>query len=311
MDTIALQYRRLGLLGPLLIALVLPAFWVGNTWAEAPRHAVLPAHEPAFKGKIGRTYRESQPDKIPITKAPAGAPNILVILIDDAGFGSWSTFGGQIPTPNLDRLAKTGLSYTRFHTTALCSPTRAALLTGRNHHSVGTGVVTEMGTAYPGYSGLAPKSAAMVSEVLRQSGYSTAFIGKNHNVPDWETSVSGPFDRWPGLQGFDHFYGFIGGEANQWAPGIYRDHQRVEMEIPKGKEGRYTLNDALADETVSYIYQQKSVTPDRPFFIYSPPAPPTLRIMCPGSGSTSSRGSSTKAGTDTARRHSGANSSWG
>lgn len=232
---------------------------------------MLPAHEPAFKGKIGRTYRESQPDKIPITKAPAGAPNILVILIDDAGFGSWSTFGGQIPTPNLDRLAKTGLSYTRFHTTALCSPTRAALLTGRNHHSVGTGVVTEMGTAYPGYSGLAPKSAAMVSEVLRQSGYSTAFIGKNHNVPDWETSVSGPFDRWPGLQGFDHFYGFIGGEANQWAPGIYRDHQRVEMEIPKGKEGRYTLNDALADETVSYIYQQKSVTPDRPFFIYYAP----------------------------------------
>ncbi|WP_337288924.1 sulfatase-like hydrolase/transferase, partial [Candidatus Methylomirabilis sp.] len=198
-----------------IVGLAVGAVFVGTAWAQI----TLPPPEPPFKGKIGRTYKESQPDKILITKSPDGAPNILVVLIDDAGFGSWSTFGGQIPTPNLDRLAQGGLSYTRFHTTALCSPTRAALLTGRNHHSVGTGVITEMGTAYPGYSGLTPKSAAMVSEILRQNGYSTAFIGKNHNVPDWETSVSGPFDRWPGLQGFDHFYGFIGGEANQWAPG--------------------------------------------------------------------------------------------
>ena len=171
-----------------------------------------------------------------MTKAPAGAPNVLVILIDDVGYGAWSTFGGQIPTPNLDRLANMGLRYTRFHTTALCSPTRAALLTGRNHHSVGTGVVTEMGTAFPGYTGQIPKSAATVSEILRQNGYSTVWIGKNHNVPDWETTISGPFDRWPDLQGFDHFYGFVGGEANQWAPGLYRDHQRVEMEIPKGRK---------------------------------------------------------------------------
>lgn len=250
-----------------IVGLAICVLLAGTAWAQT----TLPPPEPPFKGKIGRTYKESQPDKIPITKAPAGAPNILVVLIDDAGFGSWSTFGGQIPTPNLDRLAQGGLSYTRFHTTALCSPTRAALLTGRNHHSVGTGVITEMGTAYPGYTGLIPRNAAMVSEVLRQNGYSTAFIGKNHNVPDWETSVSGPFDHWPGLQGFDHFYGFIGGEANQWAPGIYRDHQRVEMEIPKGREGRYTLNDSLADETIDYIFQQKSVTPDRPFFIYYAP----------------------------------------
>ena len=164
-----------------------------------------------------------------------------------------------------------GLRYTRFHTTALCSPTRAALLTGRNHHSVGTGVITEIGSAYPGYSGQIPKSAAMISEILRQNGYSTAFFGKNHNVPDWETSVSGPYDRWPALQGFDHFYGFIGGEANQWAPALYRDNQPVEMEVPKGKEGHYTLNDALADEAIKYIYQQKSVTPDRPFFVYYAP----------------------------------------
>lgn len=232
---------------------------------------VLPKPEPPFKGKIGRTYKDSQPDKIAVTTAPAGAPNVLVVLIDDAGYGTWSTFGGQIPTPNLDRLARMGLSYTRFHTTALSSPTRAALLTGRNHHSVSTGVITEMGTAYPGYTGQIPKSAAMVSEILRQNGYSTAFFGKNHNIPDWETSISGPYDRWPGLQGFDHFYGFIGGETNQWAPGLYRDNQRMEMEIPKGMEGRYTLNDSLADETIKFIFEQKSVTPDRPFFIYFAP----------------------------------------
>jgi arylsulfatase A-like enzyme len=232
---------------------------------------VLPRPEPKFKGRIGTTYKDSQPDKIPIIKAPEGAPNVLLILIDDCGFGQWSTFGGQIPTPNLDRLARSGLRYTRFHTTALCSPTRAAILTGRNHHSAGTGVITEIGTGYPGYSGQIPESCAMVSEVLRQNGYSTAFFGKNHNIADWETSVSGPYDRWPGRQGFDHFYGFIGGETNQWAPALYRDNTPIEMEIPKGKEGHYTLNDALADEAIKYIFKEKSVTPDRPFFIYYAP----------------------------------------
>jgi arylsulfatase len=232
---------------------------------------VLPQPEPPFKGVIGRTYKDSKPDKIPITHAPAGAPNILLVLIDDSGFGQWSTFGGQIPTPNLDRLAKQGLRYTRFHTTALCSPTRAALLTGRNHHSAGTGVVTELGDAYPGYSGQIPASAGMVSEILRQNGYSTAWIGKNHNIADWETSISGPFDRWPSRQGFDHFYGFVGGEANQWAPALYRDTTPVEMEIPKDREGHYTLNDSLADDVISYIHQEKSATPDRPFFVYYAP----------------------------------------
>jgi len=248
-------------------ALTIGTFLAGGVSAQD----VLPRPDPPFKGHIGRTYKDSQPDKIPLTKAPPGAPNVLVILIDDVGYGAWSTFGGQIATPNLDRLANTGLRYTRFHTTALCSPTRAALLTGRNHHSAATGVVTEMGTAFPGYTGQIPKSAAAVSEILRQNGYSTAWIGKNHNVPDWETTISGPFDRWPDLQGFDHFYGFVGGEANQWAPGLYRDHHRVEMEVPKGMEGRYTLNDALADETIDLIYQQKSVTPNRPLFIYFAP----------------------------------------
>ena len=259
------------LVGPVSVATLLLACSAMTAWAQVQRSTVLPAPEPPFKGRIGRTYKESQPDKIPIIQAPAGAPNVLVVLIDDCGFGQWGTFGGQIPTPNLDRIAQNGIRYPRFHTTALCSPTRAALLTGRNHHSVGTGVITEFGTAYPGYTGLIPKSAAMVSEVLRQNGYSTAWFGKNHNVPDWETSVSGPYDRWPTLQGFDHFFGFIGGEANQWAPGLYRDNQPVAMDVPNGKQGHYTLNDALADEAIKYIMQQKSVTPERPFFVYYAP----------------------------------------
>jgi arylsulfatase A-like enzyme len=232
---------------------------------------VLPQPQPEFKGIIGNTYKDSTPDKIAVINPPKGAPNVLMILIDDSGFGQWGTFGGQTPTPNLDRLAKSGISYLRFHTTALCSPTRAALLTGRNHHSVGMGVITELADAYPGYSGQIPKSAAMVSEVLRQNGYTTEYVGKNHQIADWETSLAGPLDRWPGLQGFDHFYGFIGGETNQWQPPLFRDTTPVEMEIPKGREGHYTLNDSLADEVIKYIHNQKSVTPDRPFFIYYAP----------------------------------------
>jgi arylsulfatase len=238
----------------------------------APRgHVVLPPPEPKFDGVIGTTYKDSKMGTFPVTKAPDGAPNVLLIVIDDCGFGQWSTFGGQIPTPNLDRLAKRGLRYTRFHTTALCSPTRAALLTGRNHHSAATGNITELGDSFPGYTGQIPKSCAMVSEPLRQNGYSTAFFGKNHNIADWETSVSGPFDRWPTMQGFDHFYGFVGGESNQWQPALYDDTRPVEMEIPPGREADYTLNESLADRAIQYIHQQKSVTPDRPFFVYYAP----------------------------------------
>jgi arylsulfatase len=233
--------------------------------------SILPPPEAPFDGVIGRTYKDSVPSKIPVVKAPAGAPNVLVILIDDCGFGQWGTFGGQIPTPNLDRLARNGLKYTRFHTTALCSPTRAALLTGRNHHSCATGNITEVGTSFPGYTGQIPKSCAMVSEVVRQNGYSTAWFGKNHNIPDWETSLSGPFDRWPILQGFDHFYGFVGGEANQWAPALYDGTTPVAMEVPKGREENYTLNEDLANKAIDYVRRQKSVTPDRPFFVYYAP----------------------------------------
>jgi len=240
--------------------------------AAAPRgHVVLPPPDPKFDGVIGTTYADSKMGTFPVAKAPDGAPNVLLVVIDDCGFGQWGTFGGQIPTPNLDRLAKTGLRYTRYHTTALCSPTRAALLTGRNHHSCGTGVITELGDSFPGYTGQIPKSCAMGAEMLRQNGYSTAFFGKDHNVAAWETSVSGPFDRWPTSQGFDHFYGFIGGESNQWQPALYEDTRPVELEVPPGREGDYTLNEALADRAIEYIHRQKSVTPDRPFFIYYAP----------------------------------------
>ncbi len=242
-----------------------------NSTENIPGPTVLPRPEPKFRGIIGQTYKDSTPDKIPLIKAPDGAPNVLFIMIDDAGFGQCSTLGGQIPTPNLDRLAQAGLTYNRFHTTALCSPTRAAVLTGRNHHSAATGVITEIGSGYPGYSGQIPKDEAMFAETLRQSGYSTAFFGKNHNIADWETSVSGPFDRWPTMQGFDHFYGFIGGEANQWQPALYEGNKPVEMEVPAGRENDYTLNENLADKAIEYIHQEKSVTPDRPFFIYYAP----------------------------------------
>ena len=262
--------RALQLGGCLAIGLPVAACQ-GQRSPAPPDENVLPKPERPFQGRIGQTYKDSQPEAIPVVKAPTGAPNVLVIVIDDVGYGAWGTFGGQIPTPNVDRLAKMGLRYTRFHTTALSAPTRAALLTGRNHHSAGTGVITEMGTGYPGYTGQIPRSTALVSETLRQNGYNTVWLGKNHNVPDWETTVAGPFDRWPVLQGFEHFYGFIGGETNQWTPGLIRDHERVEMVVPRGREGRYTLNNALGDEAVKIVRQQKSVTPDRPLFLYFAP----------------------------------------
>ena len=265
---------------------------------------VLPTPDPKFNGRIGRTYKESTPGIFPVAKAPAGAPNVLVVLIDDCGFGQWGTFGGQVPTPNLDKLAARGLRYNRFHTTALCSPSRAALLTGRNHHSAATGNITELGDSYPGYTGQIPKSCAMVSEIVRQNGYSTAFFGKNHNIADWETSVSGPFDRWPGLQGFDRFYGFVGGESNQWQPALYDGTTPTEMEVPPGRRADYTLNEHLANKAIDYIHQQKSVTPIAPSSSITPRVRPMPRTTSPRTGWPSSRASSTAAGTSIARRRS-------
>ncbi len=203
-------------------------------------------------------------------RPPEGAPNVLVILIDDAGFGSSSAFGGPCETPNFERLANNGLRYNRFHTTALCSPTRQALLTGRNHHAVGMGGITEIATSAPGYNSIRPKAAAPLAETLKLNGYSTAQFGKCHEVPVWETSPMGPFHGWPtGGGGFEHFYGFIGGETNQYAPAIYQD--TVPVEPDRTPEEGYHFTEDMTDHAIEWIRQQKALTPDKPFFVYYAP----------------------------------------
>ena len=233
---------------------------------------VLPAPEPAFAGKIGLTYKDStavKPElKIPASFGLKDSPNILIVLIDDAGYGQFGTFGGGIPTPTMDRIAKNGLKYTRFHTTALCSPTRAALLTGRNHHSVGSGVIGEAGTGFPGYSGIIPASTATVAEVLREYGYMNAWFGKNHNVPDWETSIVGPFDRWASGLGFDYFYGFVGGDTDQFHPAIVENKKRIEPPETNEDGSPYHFTTDIADKAIRMIRASKAVAPQRPFFVY-------------------------------------------
>ena len=179
-----------------------------------------------FEGKIGKTYKESESEWQKPVAAPEGAPNVIVILLDDVGFGQTSTFGGLIPTPNLDKLASEGIKYNRFHTTAICGPTRAALLTGRNHHECGNGFLMEWATGFPNYSTMLPKSTATIGEILKGNGYTTWWYGKNHNTPDWETTVAGPFDRWPTGMGFDYFYGFNAGETHQYYPSSSRTRHR-------------------------------------------------------------------------------------
>lgn len=199
--------------------------------------------------------------------APAGAPNVLIVLLDDVGFATASTFGGPVPTPALDRLAKGGLSYNHFHTTALCSPTRAALKSGRNHHMANMGFITEMATGFPGNTGQIPASVAPVAEMLRLNGYSTGAFGKWHETAAWETSVSGPFNRWPTRQGFDKFYGFIGGETNQWAPYIFDGVTPVEL---SGDPTYHFLTD-MTDKATAWMRYQKAMTPEKPFFMYYAP----------------------------------------
>jgi arylsulfatase A-like enzyme len=202
-------------------------------------------------------------------RPPAGAPNVLIVLIDDAGFAASSAFGGPIHTPTAERLAAGGLKYNRFHTTALCSPTRAALLNGRNHHSVGMGGITEIATSAPGYNSVRPNTAAPLAEVLKLNGYSTAQFGKCHEVPVWQTSPMGPFDGWPTGSGFEHFYGFIGGETNQYAPAIYRD--TVPVEPDRTAEEGYHFTEDMTDEAIDWIRQQKALMGDKPFFAYFAP----------------------------------------
>jgi arylsulfatase A-like enzyme len=229
---------------------------------------VLPRPEQPFKGHIGRTVEESTKDFPQEVKAPKGAPNVLLILTDDVGFGASSTFGGPVPTPTMDRLARDGLRYTEFHTTALCSPTRASLLTGRNHHSAATGIIMEGGTGFPGYNTLMPKSVGTFSEVLRQSGYNTAWYGKNHNIPDWHNSQAGPFDLWPTGLGFEYFYGFIGGDTSQWAPAIFENIKPIE---PPHDHKDYFFEKDMADKAIERIRLLNALAPDKPWVTYYAP----------------------------------------
>jgi arylsulfatase A-like enzyme len=206
---------------------------------------------------------------IAMLRPPKGASNVLIVLIDDVGFGASSAFGGPCKTPVADRLAANGVKLNRFHTTALCSPTRQAMLTGRNHHSVGMGAITEMATSAPGNSSIRPKDKAPIAETLRLNGYSTAQFGKCHEVPVWEVSPVGPFQQWPTGSGFEYFYGFVGGEANQYYPGLFEGTTPVEP--PKLPEEGYTLTEDLADRAITWVRQQKALTPDKPFFMYFAP----------------------------------------
>jgi arylsulfatase A-like enzyme len=231
----------------------------------------LPNPMQPFRGEIAPNATESKPYWPALVMPPKGAPNILLIVTDDVGFAAPSTFGGVIPTPALDRIAQTGLRYTRFHTTALCSPTRAALLTGRNHHSVGSGVVADQATGYPGYDSIVQRDAVAIGEILRQHEYDTSWYGKDHNVPHWESSQAGPFHSWPTgpIKGFDYYYGFIGDDTNQWQPGnLFRNTTPIQPFL--GNSG-WNLVTAMADEAIGRIKMLHEVQPDRPFMIYYAP----------------------------------------
>jgi arylsulfatase A-like enzyme len=224
----------------------------------------LPLKEPVDQSITELDARNAQaPSRFEI-KAPEKAPNVVIVLIDDIGFGHSSAFGGPIHMPNLDKLATNGLKYNRFHTTALCSPSRVALLTGRNHHVNNAGAIMELATAFPGNTGIRPKSVAPLAEMLRLNGYSTGAFGKYHETPPWEVSVSGPYDRWPTGSGFDKFYGFIGGETNQWAPGVYNGTIKLELH----PDPNYHFTTDMTNQAIGWAQAQQTLTPDKPFYMY-------------------------------------------
>ena len=228
----------------------------------------LPPTPAKLRGEIKLNANQSTPYWPPRVVPPKGAPNVLLIMTDDVGFGAPSTFGGVIPTPALDRIAKAGLRYTNFHSTALCSPTRAALITGRNHHNVGFGVISEAATGYPGYNSVITKDSATIGTILRDNGYGTSWFGKNHNTPEFVASQAGPFDQWPVGMGFEYFYGFVGGDASQWAPNLTRNTTPIYPYI--GKPG-WNLTTAMADEAIGWLNQLNELAPDKPFFCYYGP----------------------------------------
>jgi len=228
----------------------------------------LPPPDPNFGGVIKEKATESKAWWAPRVVPPKGAPNVLLIMTDDQGFGAPSTFGGVIPTPAMDRIAKAGLRYTNFHSTSLCSPTRAALITGRNHHSVGYGVVGEIATGYPGYDSIIPIEKGTIGTILKANGYATSWFGKDHNTPSYQSSQAGPFEQWPNGMGFDYFYGFVGGDASQWQPNLFRNTTAI---YPFQGNPRWNLETAMADDAIQHMKQLKEIAPDKPFFIYYVP----------------------------------------
>ncbi|MEI7911744.1 MAG: arylsulfatase [Verrucomicrobiota bacterium] len=260
-------------LAPLILAFgaILGAILGAQPTAQARDNAldrtVLPITEPDYPHSTVLDARDAKPPPRFEIKAPVGAPNVLIVLVDDMGFGMPSAFGGPVRMPVADRLASQGLRYNQFHTTALCSPTRTALLSGRNHHMNNMGGITEIATAFPGNTGQRPNSVAPLAEMLRLNGFSTAFFGKNHETAAWEVSPSGPTTRWPTRSGFDKFYGFIGGETDQWAPSLYDGLTRIETPHYPG----YNFMTDMTDQAVSWMKFQKALTPDKPFFVYFAP----------------------------------------
>jgi len=252
------------ILGALLAPLVLGAVHAQDGALDRRR---LPIAEPTVPAISEIDPRKVAPPPRFEVRAPAGAPNVVIVLIDDMGFGHPSAFGGPCEMPTLERLAKTGQRFNRFHTTALCSPTRAALLTGRNHHVNNMGSITELATAFPGNTGVRPRSVAPLAEILRLNGYSTAAFGKSHETPPWETTISGPFDRWPTRSGFDKFYGFLAAETNQWSPALVDGVVRIEA--PRDPDYHFTTD--MTNQAVAWVRSQQALTPDKPFFMYFAP----------------------------------------
>ncbi|HYK13510.1 MAG TPA: sulfatase-like hydrolase/transferase [Burkholderiales bacterium] len=228
----------------------------------------LPPPAPKYGGVINAKASESKPWWAPRVVPPKGAPNVLLIMTDDAGFGAPGTFGGVVPTPALDRIANAGLRYTNFHSTSLCSPTRAAIITGRNHHSVGYGVVGEIATGFPGYDSVIPVEKGTVGTILRDNGYATSWFGKNHNTPFYQATQAGPFNQWPNGMGFEYFYGFVGGDASQWQPNLFRNTTAI---FPFQGKPDWNLTTAMADEAIQHMKQLKEIAPDKPFFVYYVP----------------------------------------
>ena len=228
----------------------------------------LPPPDPKFGGVIREKASESKAWWPPRVVPPKGAPNVLLIMTDDQGFGAPSTFGGVIPTPAMDRIARSGLRYTNFHSTALCSPTRAALITGRNHHSVGFGVVDEIATGFPGYDSIIPIAKGTVGTILKENGYATSWFGKDHNTPSYQSSQAGPFNQWPNGMGFEYFYGFVGGDASQWQPNLFRNTTAI---YPFLNNPGWNLETAMADEAIQHIKELKEIAPGKPWFVYYVP----------------------------------------